>query len=108
MSCRRPNCVRQLTIDDSSQNNTLPAVAAATIVGSQCSSLVSLSIVAPVMGLEGEGIASLVALTRLTHLEVRSCSARSQTAQHRPAAAMVSAGTYDAQHCNGLYAGDLL
>ena len=64
--------MQQLAIDDLSLNNTLPAVATATIMGSQCSSLISLSIMAPVVGLEGEGIAALVALTRLTQLEVRS------------------------------------
>ena len=63
--------MRRLWIEDLSTLNTLPAVVMATIIGSQVSSLVSLSIQAPVVGLDGDGIAALVALTQLTYLEVR-------------------------------------
>ena len=71
-SRRRPNCMRRLLIEDFALNGTLPTFVTATIVGSQCSSLVSLSLVAPAVGLEGSGISALVALTQLTDLQVRS------------------------------------
>lgn len=49
----------------------MPAVVAATIFGSQCSSLLSLSIQIPLVSLAGaDEITALAALTRLTHLEV--------------------------------------
>ena len=56
---------------------TVPAVVAATMFGSQCGSLLSLSIMVPTVGLEGDGITALAALTRLTYLDVRDPRSRS-------------------------------
>ena len=49
---------------------TMPAAVTTMIVGSQCDSLTRLSISASDVGLAGQDIAALTALTRLTCLEV--------------------------------------
>jgi len=69
--CRRANCIQQLRIEDSILVGTMPAVIAATILGSQCSSLEVLHIKPESVGMAGTGIAALAALTRLRCLEVR-------------------------------------
>lgn len=50
---------------------TMPTAVTATILGSQCNSLLQLELVAPSVGMAGPNIAALAALTRLAHLDVR-------------------------------------
>ena len=65
--------MQRLWINEESlyESDTMPAVVAASIFGSQGGSLLSLSVLVPTVSLDGNGIAALAALTRLTHLEVR-------------------------------------
>ena len=74
LSSRRANCVQQLGIEEEYlyDGDTVPAVVAASIFGSQGGSLLSLSLLVPTVSLDGDGIACLAALTRLTRLEVPS------------------------------------
>jgi len=70
---KRPNCVRGLSVQDSEvfDDLTMPAAVAATMLGSQCASLLQLRVAAVNVGLLGTQVAALAALTRLTHLRVR-------------------------------------
>jgi len=75
--CRHANCVRRLSIADNLCRNAalMPTAATATMLGSQCSSLLELRIAAADIGLAGTEIASLAVLTQLTLLEVRALPA---------------------------------
>lgn len=70
--CRRPNCMRELRFEQENRYDTatVPAVVAASIFGSQGGSLLSLTLLVPVVSLTGEEFAALSALTRLTGLQV--------------------------------------
>jgi len=64
--------VRRLTMHDLRYTETMPAALAASMLSSQCSSLLELDMVSPVVGLAGPSVAALAALTRLTFLDVRT------------------------------------
>ena len=71
---RHAQCVRQLSMRDSQERDTatLPAAVTTALIGSQCGSLLTLSISAADVGLAGAHIIALAALTALTRLEVRA------------------------------------
>ena len=71
MSRRRANRVRHLCISDGMWMCSMPAALTPTILATQCSSLLELTIDAAKVGLIGDGISILAALTRLTCLSVR-------------------------------------
>jgi len=60
------------TLSDGLNIESMPTAVTATILGSQCGSLVELDIWAPDVGMAGPNIAALAALTRLTRLDVRT------------------------------------
>lgn len=62
--------MRSLCVEDGVRDLTMPAVVTAIILGSQCGSLLTLSIEAPAVGLAGASVAALAALTRLRDLKV--------------------------------------
>ena len=64
--------MRRLQLSDWLDTQTMPTAVTATMLGSQCGSLLELHIVAPDVGLAGPNIAILAALTRLTFLDVRT------------------------------------
>ena len=66
--------MRRLTLYDELYTETMPAALTASMLSSQCGSLVELDVAAPVVGLAGPNVAILAALTRLTLLEVRTSS----------------------------------
>lgn len=70
--CRHANCVRQLNVgvvyDD--EDASVLADHMLAVVGTQCSSLQSLTMYAPGVGLASPGLAALTALTQLSSLEV--------------------------------------
>ena len=80
VSSRRANCIQQLSMWDHVRTRTMPAVVMAMVLGSQCSSLQGLFIIATDVGLAGVEIAVLAAMTRLTYLEV-SCGPNARIAQ---------------------------
>ncbi len=61
----------RLKLTDLVYVEVMPTAVTATILGSQCSSLLELELVAPIVGMAGPNIAALAALTRLTRLDVR-------------------------------------
>ena len=78
MSSGRAGCVRQLFISngwsfDQTNDGAAPLPAAVTriILGSQCSSLLALCIMAEDVGLRGSDMTALAGLTRLRCLKVR-------------------------------------
>jgi len=74
--------VRQLCIMDYNAVCRLPAAVMATILGTQCGSLLELEIEASRVGFAGAEIAALAALTRLTRLSVRSRPSTRGTCSH--------------------------
>ena len=72
MPCRRSNCVLRLALIDLVKVEVMPTAVTATVLGSQCSSLLELELRAPNVGMAGPKIAALAALTRLTRLDVRT------------------------------------